>query len=26
VRGTLAEVEEKVVEETRETVKRACIS
>jgi phosphoesterase RecJ-like protein len=26
VRGTLAEVEEEVLEETRETVKRACIS
>jgi phosphoesterase RecJ-like protein len=26
VRGTLAEVEEKVVEETREAVKRACLS
>ena len=26
VRGTLAEVEEKVVEETREAVKRACVS
>ena len=26
VRGTLAEVEEKVLEETREVVKRACIS
>jgi phosphoesterase RecJ-like protein len=26
VRGTLAEVEEKVVEETREVVKRACVS
>ena len=26
VRGTLAEVEEKVVEETREVVKRACLS
>jgi len=26
VRGTLAEIEEKVVEETREAVKHACIS
>ena len=26
VRGTLAEVEEKVLEETREAVKRACVS
>jgi phosphoesterase RecJ-like protein len=26
VQGTLAEIEEKVLEETREAVKRACIS